>query len=47
MEHEDQWTRIENEAREWKIARDWGVDEEAWADVQIERRMSAFFENIL
>jgi hypothetical protein len=37
----------DNESSEWEIARGWGVTEEAWADIQIERRLTAFFEDLL
>ena len=39
--------KIDNEAREWEILRQWGVTEEAWADILIERRLTAFLKDHL
>lgn len=41
------WEQIDNEAREWEILRGWGVTEEAWADIQQLRRLTAFMEDLL
>ena len=38
--------KIHNEAREWKILREWGVTEEAWADIQQLRRLTAFLNDL-
>ena len=34
------------EAWEWQIASDWGVTEEAWADILRLRRLTAFMEDL-
>jgi len=41
LEEEADRLEYEEEAREWDDS-----EEEAWADAQIERQMSAFFENV-
>jgi len=41
LEEEADRLEYEEEAREWDAS-----EEEAWADAQIERQMSAFFENV-
>ena len=35
-----------NEEREWEILRGWGVTEEAWADIQRLRRLTAFIDGL-
>ena len=45
------WEQIDletkhNEEREWEILRGWGVTEEAWADIQKLRRLTAFMNEL-